>query len=80
MARIFITGSTEGLGRAAAQALLDGGHEVVLHARSPKRASALGALASRAAGVVVGDLSSAAETRAIADRVKSYGGNWVMTA
>ena len=73
MARIFITGSTEGLGRAAAQALLDGGHEVVLHARSPERASALGALASRAAGVVVGDLSSAAETRAIADRVNAIG-------
>jgi len=38
MARVFITGSTDGLGRAAAQALLDDGHEVVLHARSAERA------------------------------------------
>jgi NAD(P)-dependent dehydrogenase (short-subunit alcohol dehydrogenase family) len=28
MARIFITGSTDGLGRAAAQSLLDDRHEV----------------------------------------------------
>jgi NAD(P)-dependent dehydrogenase (short-subunit alcohol dehydrogenase family) len=34
MARVFISGSTEGLGRAAAQSLMDDGHDVVLHARS----------------------------------------------
>jgi NAD(P)-dependent dehydrogenase (short-subunit alcohol dehydrogenase family) len=34
MSRIFITGSTDGLGRAAARALIDDGHPVVLHARS----------------------------------------------
>jgi NAD(P)-dependent dehydrogenase (short-subunit alcohol dehydrogenase family) len=73
MARIFITGSTEGLGRAAAQSLLGAGHQVVMHARSPERASALGELASRAAGVVLGDLSSAAETCAIADQVNAIG-------
>ena len=33
MARIFITGSTDGLGRAAARSLLDDGHEVVLGGR-----------------------------------------------
>jgi NAD(P)-dependent dehydrogenase (short-subunit alcohol dehydrogenase family) len=32
MARVCITGSTDGLGRAAAQSLLDDGHEVVIHA------------------------------------------------
>src|SRR4051794_37491659 len=31
MARIFITGSTDGLGRAAARSLIDDGHQVVLH-------------------------------------------------
>jgi len=41
MARIFITGSADGLGRAAARSLLDQGHEVVLHARSTERASRL---------------------------------------
>ena len=30
----FITGSTDGLGRAAARTLIDEGHQVVLHARS----------------------------------------------
>jgi NAD(P)-dependent dehydrogenase (short-subunit alcohol dehydrogenase family) len=73
MARVFITGSTDGLGRAAAQSLLAGGHEVVLHARSSERAAAVAALASRAAGVVIGDLRSAAATRSIADQVNALG-------
>ncbi|MBP0110212.1 SDR family NAD(P)-dependent oxidoreductase [Bradyrhizobium vignae] len=73
MATIFITGSTDGLGRAAAQSLLDQGHRVVLHARSADRAVALGQLTSRAAGVAVGDLRSAAETRSIADQVNAIG-------
>jgi NAD(P)-dependent dehydrogenase (short-subunit alcohol dehydrogenase family) len=73
MARIFITGSTDGLGRAAAQSLLDAGHQVVLHARTPDRASALADLGSRAAGVAIGDLGSAAETRRIAEQVNAIG-------
>jgi NAD(P)-dependent dehydrogenase (short-subunit alcohol dehydrogenase family) len=73
MARIFITGSTDGLGRAAAQSLLDAGHQVVLHARSPERAAALADLASRSAGVAIGDLRSAAETRSVADQVNAIG-------
>src|SRR5215467_7814083 len=73
MARIFITGSTDGLGRAAARSLLDQGHEVVLHARSTDRVSALGDLASHAAGVVIGDLRSAVETCRIAEQVNAIG-------
>lgn len=73
MRRIFITGSTDGLGRAAAQTLMDEGHQVVLHARSAKRAAALADLAPRSAGVVLGDLASAAETRALADQVNKIG-------
>jgi NAD(P)-dependent dehydrogenase (short-subunit alcohol dehydrogenase family) len=73
MARIFITGSTEGLGRAAAQSLMDSGHEVVLHARSGDRASALSDLARRSAGVVIGELGSAVETRSIAEQVNAIG-------
>jgi NAD(P)-dependent dehydrogenase (short-subunit alcohol dehydrogenase family) len=73
MARIVITGSTDGLGRAAARALIDEGHEVVLHARSRERASAIDDLAPRAGGVVVGDLSSAVETRSVADQVNRIG-------
>ena len=73
MPRVFITGSTDGLGRAAARALVAEGHEVVLHARSRERASAVDDLASRAAGVVVGDLAIAVETRRIADQVNAIG-------
>jgi NAD(P)-dependent dehydrogenase (short-subunit alcohol dehydrogenase family) len=73
MATVFVTGSTDGLGRAAARSLLDGGHQVVLHARSAARAATIAELASRAAGVVIGDLSSAVETRSIADQVNRLG-------
>jgi NAD(P)-dependent dehydrogenase (short-subunit alcohol dehydrogenase family) len=73
MARVFITGSTDGLGRAAAQKLMEEGHQVVVHARSRERARAFGDLASRFAGMVVGDLSSAAATRSVADQVNAIG-------
>jgi NAD(P)-dependent dehydrogenase (short-subunit alcohol dehydrogenase family) len=73
MRRVFITGSTDGLGRGAAQALIDDGHQVVLHARSKERASALADLAPRSAGVVIGDLASAAQTRSLADQVNKIG-------
>jgi len=73
VSRILITGSTDGLGRAAANALLDEGHDVVLHARSPERAASVAGLATRAVGVVIGDLGSAAETRALAGQVNDIG-------
>ncbi len=73
MSRIFVTGSTNGLGLAAAQSLLAAGHDVVLHARSTERASSLADLKSKAAGVVIGDLRSAAETRRIAEEVNGIG-------
>jgi NAD(P)-dependent dehydrogenase (short-subunit alcohol dehydrogenase family) len=73
MAIVFITGSTDGLGRAAAQSLLDDGHQVVLHARSTGRAATIAELASRSAGIVIGDLRSAAEVRSIADQVNAMG-------
>ena len=73
MAIVFITGSTDGLGRAAARALIDDGHQVTLHARSRERAAAVDDLASRSAGVVVGDLASTIETRRVADQVNAIG-------
>lgn len=73
MSRVFITGSTDGLGLAAARTLLAEGHEVVLHARSRDRASAIAELASRSAGIVIGDLSSSEETRKIAEQVNAIG-------
>ena len=73
MAIVFITGSTDGLGRAAAQSLLDGGYRVVLHARSKDRAHAISDLASRCTGIAVGGLRSAAGIRSIADQVNAIG-------
>ena len=71
--RIFITGSTDGLGRAAARRLIDQGHQVALHARSRERAAVVDDLASRSAGVVVGDLRSTVETRNVAEQVNAIG-------
>lgn len=73
VSRILITGSSDGLGLAAARTLMDEGHEVVLHARSSKRAAMLSGLAGRPAGIVIGDLSSAVETRAIAEQARKIG-------
>ena len=71
--RIFITGSADGLGRAAAQTLIGQGHHVVLHARTPERAESLKDLAPSSAGVVIGDLQSAAEVKSVAAQVNAVG-------
>jgi len=73
MARIFITGSADGLGRLAAQTLLDEGHEVVIHARSEDRLTTLRDLADRGAATVVGDLADMGQTREVADQVNELG-------
>ena len=73
MARVFITGSADGLGRLAAQTLLDDGHEVVVHARNSDRVEAVGDLVDRGAAVVVGDLANLEQARAIARDVNRLG-------
>jgi NAD(P)-dependent dehydrogenase (short-subunit alcohol dehydrogenase family) len=73
MARVFITGSVDGLGRAAAQTLLNDGHEVVVHARNRDRLTAVRDLLDRGAAAVVGDLSDLEETRGLARDVNRLG-------
>jgi nucleoside-diphosphate-sugar epimerase len=73
MARVFITGSADGLGRAAAQNLLDDGHGVLVHVRNSGRLAAARDLLDRGAAVVVGDLSDVDETRGVASDVNSLG-------
>ncbi|MBW4042654.1 MAG: SDR family NAD(P)-dependent oxidoreductase [Acidobacteria bacterium] len=73
MARVFITGSADGLGLAVGQRLIDQGHEVVLHARSAARAAETRTAAPGAADVLVGDLSSDAETRSLAEAANGSG-------
>ena len=67
---ILITGSTDGLGLAAARTLVDEGHTVVLHARNRARASDL---SIEFGPIVIGDLSSADETRDLARQVNELG-------
>ena len=73
MARVFITGSADGLGRAAARALRDHGHEIVLHVRNSDRLTAVRDLVDGGAVAVVGDLSDLEETRGVADQVNRLG-------
>jgi NAD(P)-dependent dehydrogenase (short-subunit alcohol dehydrogenase family) len=73
MARVFITGSSDGLGLMAAQLLLEQGHRVVLHARNDQRAKEALAAAPGAEAVVVGDLASIAQTKRTAEQVNAKG-------
>lgn len=74
MARIFITGSADGLGRLAASRLVAAGHRVVVHARGTQRAAEAMAAVPGAEAAVAGDLSSIAQTRAVADQVNALAG------
>jgi NAD(P)-dependent dehydrogenase (short-subunit alcohol dehydrogenase family) len=73
MARVFITGSSDGLGLMAGQLLTDQGHQVVLHARSDARAADAKKAAPKAEAVVVGDLGTIAATKDVAARVNALG-------
>lgn len=73
MSRVFITGSADGLGLMAARLLVDQGHEVTLHARNQARADDARSALPRAGRVVVGDLSSVDQTRAVAEQVNANG-------
>ncbi len=73
MARVFITGSSDGLGRMAAQLLIEQGHSAVLHARNEQRAEEALAAVPGAEGVAVGDLSSIAQTHKVAEQVNELG-------
>ena len=73
MARIFITGSSDGLGRMAGERLVGRGHQVVLHARSEARAAETRRHVPGAEAVVTGDLASLAQTRGVADQVNALG-------
>jgi short-subunit dehydrogenase len=73
MARVFVTGSADGLGKMAADLLIEQGHQVVLHARSAARADEIRKTVVGAEDVVVGDLSSIQETKSVADQVNKLG-------
>lgn len=69
MTRILVTGSTDGLGRATAAALLDQGQRVIVHARSADRAAAVSSLTDRGADLVIADLTDRRAVRDVADEL-----------
>jgi NAD(P)-dependent dehydrogenase (short-subunit alcohol dehydrogenase family) len=73
MARVFITGSSEGLGLMAGRLLAEQGHSVVLHARNEARAADARSALPQADAVVVGDLSTLATMRDVADQANRVG-------
>jgi NAD(P)-dependent dehydrogenase (short-subunit alcohol dehydrogenase family) len=73
MAKVFITGAADGLGKMAAQVLVAQGHTVILHARNPHRAAEALAATPGAKDAIAGDLSSIAETTAVAARANELG-------
>jgi NAD(P)-dependent dehydrogenase (short-subunit alcohol dehydrogenase family) len=73
MARIFITGSADGLGFLAAKALIDQGHKVSLHTRNSERKGETLKKVSGAENVFVADLSNIEETKKLAEEVNSAG-------
>lgn len=72
-ARVFITGSADGLGHAAAETLLAQGHEVVVHVRSQARLPAAKALVDQGAIATIGELSDSAQIRDLARQVDALG-------
>lgn len=73
MARIFITGSTDGLGLLAARELVKNNHEVWLHARNEKRARDVQDKLPETSGVFVADLSSIEATKQLAMDLNNAG-------
>jgi len=73
MAKIFITGSADGLGLLAAKELIKQGHQVVLHARNEKRAEEALSNVSGAETALAADLSSMEETKRLAAEVNKLG-------
>jgi NAD(P)-dependent dehydrogenase (short-subunit alcohol dehydrogenase family) len=73
MARVLITGSSDGLGRMAAQLLIEQGHAAVLHARNQQRADEALAAVPGAEAVMIGDLASISQTKSVAEQVNALG-------
>jgi NAD(P)-dependent dehydrogenase (short-subunit alcohol dehydrogenase family) len=73
MARILITGSTDGLGLMAAELVASEGHAVTLHARNQRRAADARARLPAAEHVVIGDLTSIEGMHQVADQANSLG-------
>lgn len=73
MARIFITGSADGLGQLTATALVAQRHDVVLHARNEERGQEALQKVPGAETVLTADLANITETKQLAAKVNALG-------
>jgi NAD(P)-dependent dehydrogenase (short-subunit alcohol dehydrogenase family) len=73
MARIFITGSADGLGQLAAAALIKQGHQVTLHARNEQRVKQALEKNPGAETALSADLSNMEEVKKLAEQVNNLG-------
>lgn len=73
MARIFISGSADGLGLMAGELLLQQGHQVTFHARNIQRADQLKRKLPQASAIVTGDVATMSAMRSVADQVNKLG-------
>ncbi|MCA1368706.1 SDR family NAD(P)-dependent oxidoreductase [Bradyrhizobium sp. BRP14] len=73
MSRIFISGSSTGLGLMAAELLTEQGHQIVLHARNAARARDAHRALPKAEAVVIGDLETIAGATDVAAEVNKLG-------
>ena len=73
MVRVFITGSSDGIGLFTAQRLADAGHNVTLHARNDERAKTTREACASAEHVLVADLRNIAEIKQLAEDANATG-------
>jgi NAD(P)-dependent dehydrogenase (short-subunit alcohol dehydrogenase family) len=73
MARILITGSTDGLGKLAAEKLIHARHQVVLHGRNTLRAKEISQQVRGAESVLIADLAALEEVKKMAFEANQLG-------
>lgn len=73
MSKVFITGSTDGLGLLATEQMISDGHQVYLHARNENRANEAVEKIKGAAGILTGDLASTEEVKQMAKELNEMG-------
>ena len=72
MALILVTGASSGLGRNTAHALVDDGHDVVVHVRNKARLTDADD-AARWKGMIFGDLADLDEIHGVARQAAQFG-------
>lgn len=73
MSRVFISGSSTGLGLMAAQLLAEQGHHVVIHARNERKAESALRKLPKPCAAAVGDIGTIAGAKTVAAQVNALG-------